>query len=121
MRHIDLLDDIIQNINPDEVPLEYIVLARVVDFRGNERIIEGPEIARVMRGPERKTLSEARVVLDVRKIRMTIARGVNEIYDAINKLVEEEEAKKERDAAEAIVRAAVEAMQNPDAPKDTDN
>ena len=101
MSPVDLLEDIIQNIDPDEVPLEYIILANVTDFKGQQRILKGSELARVMRGPERKLLAEARVILDVRKIRMAIAAGVNEIYDEINRLCDE--------AAEA------------DASKDTDN
>ncbi len=106
MSPIDLLDDIIQSIDPDEVPLEYIIMANVTDFRGNQRILKGAEIARVMRGPERKTLAEARVILDVRKIRNSITAGVNEIYDEINRLCDEEDHD--------------EAHSEPDEPKDTD-
>ena len=91
MSPIDLFDDIIQNIDPDEVPLEFIVLAKVTDFAGNERILRGDELARVMRGPERKKLAEARVILNVQKIRYAIQRGVNEIYDEINRRVQEDE------------------------------
>lgn len=82
----ELFDDIIQNIDPDEVPLEFIILAKVTDFSGKERVLKGSELEKVMRGPERKRLAEARVMLDVRKIRLAIASGVNEIYDEINRL-----------------------------------
>jgi hypothetical protein len=82
----ELFDDIIQSIDPDEVPLEFILLAKVTDLYGHERVLKGAELARVMRGPERKRLTEARVILDVRKIRMAVVSGVNEIYDEINKL-----------------------------------
>lgn len=97
MSPVDLLEDIIQNIDPDQVPLEYIILAKVTDFKGEERILKGTELARVMRGPERKLLAEARVILDVRKIRQAIAAGVNEIYDEINRLVDEADESKDTD------------------------
>jgi len=97
----DLLDDIIQSIDPDEVPLEFIVFAKVTDFSGNERILKGEEMARVMRGPDRKRLAEARVILDVRRIRMAITACVNEIYDEINRRVDAaEEAKNKVDLPE---------------------
>jgi len=86
----DLFEDIIQSIDPDEVPLEFVVLAKVTDFNGNERVIRGPDLARVMRGPERRKLSEARIILNIRKIREAIALGVNEIYDEINRRIAEE-------------------------------
>jgi hypothetical protein len=82
----ELFDDIIQSIDPDEVPLEFIILAKVTDFSGNDRVLKGPELAKVMRGPERRLVAEARVILDVRKIRAVVAAGVNEIYDAINQM-----------------------------------
>ena len=81
----ELFDDIIHNIDADEVPLEYIIMAKVTDFNGNERLVRGDELATVMRGPERMKVQEARVILDVRKIRIAIAEGVNEIYDEVNR------------------------------------
>jgi len=86
----DLFEDIIQSIDPDEVPLEFIVLAKVTDFNGNERVLRGAELAKIMRGPERRKLSEARIILNIRKIREAIAFGVNEIYDEINRKLSEE-------------------------------
>lgn len=86
----DLFEDIIQSIDPDEVPLEFIVLAKVTDFNGTERVIRGNELAKIMRGPERRKLSEARIILNIRKIREAIALGVNEIYDEINRRISEE-------------------------------
>jgi ElaB/YqjD/DUF883 family membrane-anchored ribosome-binding protein len=98
----ELLADIIHNIDPDEVPLEYIILAKVTDYNNDEYILKGKELERVMRGPERKNLKDARVILNVRRIRDRIAAGVNEIYDEINRVCQEEEAA----AAEAALEEA---------------
>lgn len=84
----ELFDDIIQRIDPDEVPIEFILLAKVTDYQGHERILKGTELARVMRGPERRKLIEARVMLDVRKIRTAVEAGVFAIYDEINRLTD---------------------------------
>jgi hypothetical protein len=84
----ELLEDIIQRIDPDEVPVEFILFARVTDYRGNEHQLRGAELVRVMRGPERRKLVEARVVLDVRKIRNAVEAGVFALYDEINKLTD---------------------------------
>jgi hypothetical protein len=108
----DLFDDIIQNIDPDEVPLEFIVLAKVTDFAGNERILRGEELAKVMRGPERKRLAEARVILNVQKIRFAIQKGVNEIYDEMNRRVQADE--------DAAMGTIFNALSDLDPPKDTD-
>ena len=90
MSPIDLFDEIIQSINPEEVPLEFIVMAKVRDFNGNERIIRGSELSQVLRGPAREKYNDARIVLHVRKIRDAIAAGVNEIYDEINRRIADE-------------------------------
>jgi hypothetical protein len=85
MRH-DLFDNIIRNIDVDEVPLEFIIMAKVTSMDGSEHIVRGPELAKVIRGPERNRLRGFNVILDVRKIRNAVISGVNEIYDGMNRL-----------------------------------
>lgn len=89
MRH-NLFDDIMQNIDIDDVPLEFIVVAKVTSKDGTERLIRGSELEKVIRGPERKRLVGFNAVLDTRKIRNVVVAGVNEIYDELNKLCEEQ-------------------------------
>lgn len=80
----DILDDIIGQLDPEEIPVEYIVMAKVTDFDGNERLIRGEELADFMRNPF-EVASEARIILDVRKIRKTIVEEVNAVYDEVNR------------------------------------
>lgn len=130
----ELFANILQNINPDEIPLEYIIMAKVTDFNGEEFFVEGQEdLARVMRGPNRKNISNASLVLNVRRIRDRIAVGVNEIYDAINKTCQEEQEaaaeaalEEARAAAQQVIDeylrlTATEANDDAEDEKDTDN
>ena len=89
----DLFEDIIQNIDVDAVPLEFIIMAKVTGHDGTERLLRGSELAKVIRGPERRRLMGLNVILDVRKIRIAVSSGVNEIYDELNKLNESEDKK----------------------------
>lgn len=122
----ELLADIIHNIDPDEVPLEFIILAKVTDYKDEEYILKGDELERVMRGPDRKKLKDARVILNVRRIRDRIAAGVNEIYDEINRLCQEEENAANEAALEearALAEQIVSEVTNkipPEEPKNTD-
>lgn len=81
----DILDDIIGQLDPEEIPVEYIVMAKVTDFDGNERLIRGEELAEFMRNPF-EVASEARIILDVRKIRKAIVEEVNAVYDEVNRM-----------------------------------
>lgn len=80
----DILDDIISRLDPEEIPVEYIIMAKVTDYDGNERIIKGEELKSFMENPF-EVAAEARIILDVRRIRKTIVEAVNLIYDEVNK------------------------------------
>lgn len=85
MNSHDILDEIISNLDPEEIPAEYIVMAKITDFDGNEKIIRGDDLKAFMEAPF-EYASEARIILDVRKIRKTIIERVNSVYDAVNEL-----------------------------------
>jgi len=82
---VDLLDDIINHIDPEEVPVEFIVMAKVTTVDGEERIVTGEELEAIMENPERHNIAEARVILDVRKIRASILREVKTIFDVVHR------------------------------------
>ncbi len=86
----DLFNDIIQNIDIDAVPLEFITMAKITTYDGSERLIRGAELANTIRGPNRKKLVGLNVILDVRKIRNAVIAGVNEFYDELNRLSDED-------------------------------
>ena len=80
----DILDDIIGCIDPEEIPVEYIVMAKITDYDGNDKIIKGVDLIPFMKNPFEKA-AEARIILDVRKIRKTIVEAVNYVYDEVNR------------------------------------
>lgn len=86
MTPTEVLDDLISRLDPEDVPVEYIVMAKVVDFSGNERVVKGEELEQVIRNPELHHIAEARVILNVKKMRKAIVTEVNYIYDEVNRL-----------------------------------
>jgi hypothetical protein len=82
----DVLDDLIRTLDPEDVPLEFIVMAKVTDFQGNERIVKGEELERVIRSPELQQVAEVRVIYNVKKMRKAILEEVDAVYDEVNRL-----------------------------------
>lgn len=86
MTPVDVLDEIIARLEPEDVPSEFIVMAKITDFNGVERIIKGSELEEMTRNPEKFHIAEARVVLNVKKIKKAIINEVNYLYDEVNRL-----------------------------------
>ena len=84
----NILDDIISGLQPDEVPVAFIVMAKVIDLYGNERVIHGKELEEFLADPDRSQVAEARVILDVRKIRVAIITAVNTFFDDLHTRVQ---------------------------------
>lgn len=80
----DIIDEIVASLDPEHIPMEYIVMGRITLFNGSEKIIKGNELEMVLKHPERYNIAEARVVLDVKKIRKVIVDEINDIYDQVN-------------------------------------
>ncbi len=83
----DVLDAIIAALDPDDVPPDFIVMVKVTDHQGLETVVKGAELERMMRNPELYQVAEARVILDVRRIRKTILDEINYILDEVKKSV----------------------------------
>lgn len=86
MTKSDILDDIIAAIEPEHIPPEFIVMAKIRDFSGEERIVRGPELEAIMIDPENYEVASARVILNVRKIRAEIIDEVQNIYERAYRL-----------------------------------
>lgn len=79
----DVLDDMISGLQPEYVPVEYIVCAKLVDWQGVQRIVRGAELAQFMANPDHAGIQEARVVLDVRKIRRAMIASIMAFFEAL--------------------------------------
>ena len=60
-------------------------MAKIIDFHGVEHIYRGEEMLHVLKYPELYNIAEARIVLNVRKIKNAIIGEVNHIYDEVNR------------------------------------
>lgn len=66
-----VLDDIIDNLQPEEVPAAFIIMAKIIDMDGKETIIRGVELEAFLKG-SKKDFFEVRFVLNVKKMKQAI-------------------------------------------------
>jgi hypothetical protein len=74
----DILDEIIDQLAPEKIPAEFILMAKIRTYDGAETIVTGPEFEKLMaeRGEE---IADVRVILDVKKVRTVILTITNSI------------------------------------------
>ena len=89
MSRSDVLDDLIRNLDPEDVPIEFIVMAKVTDFDGNERIVRGEELEAVIRDPDLQQVAEIRVIYNVKKMRRAMTDEVSAVYDEVARLLQQ--------------------------------
>ena len=66
----DILDDIIEQLQVEQVPPEFIIAAKVRTRDGTESVISGEELETLIKNGT--PISDVRVILDVKKIRTRI-------------------------------------------------
>lgn len=81
----DIVDDIINRLEPEQIPIEFILEAKITDFNGNEVSITGDDLIEFMKAPF-EVASEARIVLDITALRESIVNEVNSVYDEVDRL-----------------------------------
>lgn len=84
-----ILNDIVSKLDPTEVPVEFIIMAQIRDIFGDRHFMQADEFKRVIPDPALNNIAEAKVILNVRKIRQTIVNEVNGIYDQVTKKIHE--------------------------------
>ena len=87
-----ILDEIISGIDADEIKLEFVVMAKVTNLHGVERLLQGDELETVFRGPERRNMREAKLILDVPSLKRAINGGVLWVAEAIDARVEADDS-----------------------------
>lgn len=83
MNEADIIDDVISNFSSDDLPLDYVLMARVVDISGKAMILSGDEFSYFIQIPFR--VSEVRVVLDVNSIKEEILENISDIFAEVEK------------------------------------
>ena len=82
MSYNNILDDVISSLQPEDLPADYIIMARVVDLYGIEKILRGTELEKFMNNPNRHAgVMEASVILNVQKIRLAIITALTIFFD----------------------------------------
>ncbi len=77
----DILDEIIGQLDPQYIPHEYIVMAKIRTFDGNEEIVVGADLDEKLDELD-DLVADVRVILDIKKIRHQIITRTNQIFSA---------------------------------------
>jgi len=79
MNKPDPLDEIIQSLTPDQVPPEFILMAKVRTYDGMEKIIQGQYLEGLLEELA-DNVAEVRVLLDVKRIRSAVISEANHVF-----------------------------------------
>ncbi len=80
-----MINDIISRLQPEDVPASFMLMATIIDFNGVERTLRGKELEDFLADPDHMNAMEARVILDVRKIRLAIIADINAFFHGLSK------------------------------------
>jgi hypothetical protein len=84
----DIIDDIIAHLEPEDVPFQYIVMAKIIDMDGTEHIVKGDALEEMLNNPNKYHIAEARVILNVKKLRKAIIEEVGYFFDEVNRMLD---------------------------------
>lgn len=76
----DILDEIINHLDPELIPTEYIILAKVRTYDGMETIVKREEYDQYMEDNS-DLVANVQVILDVRLIRQQILEITTDIFE----------------------------------------
>ena len=83
----EILDEIISGLQPEDVPVEFMTMAKITGFDGVERTLRGKELSKFLTDRDRPDMAEAKVFLNVRKIKMAILTEVDAFFKCLAKPV----------------------------------
>jgi hypothetical protein len=85
IKAMDFLDDFIENIEPENIPTEYITMAKIIDIDGNEVIIRGgKELDDYLNDPDNKII-EFSFILNRKKLKQAIIKEYKIFTDKLDK------------------------------------
>jgi len=79
MRRPDILDEIIDQIEPEVVPPEFIIMAKIRTEDGKEFVITGEELQDAL-ASQKFDIVDIRVILNVKRIREMVIETTNNIF-----------------------------------------
>ena len=89
MAIVDVIDEIISGLQPENVPIDYIKVAKFTDRHGVEFVIYGDALVNFMKNPHEYNVSEARIVFNVKKIRLLLWSHITNFFMQLDTKVDE--------------------------------
>lgn len=88
MALIDIVDEIIREVEPEQVPSQYIIMAKIKSFSGEETIVRGPELEAFLKDPQASYIAEARVIFNVKAMRRAVIAEVESVFEEVTRLLQ---------------------------------
>lgn len=82
MNKQDVLDEIIENIDPSFIPHEFIVMAKITLNNGRECLATGEELNEAI-NDLRDSIHDIRVIYDIKKMKESIVSETEAIFSKI--------------------------------------
>jgi hypothetical protein len=91
MASSEIVKDFLAQLEPDEVPLEYIAAASFKDLNGQEVLIQGEQLKMLMNNhPDYAYVKDARIYLNLQKVVRAITLEVEYIFEVVDLIFQEE-------------------------------
>lgn len=88
----EIVSKFIADIEPEELPVEYLQAATITDSHGQTFTLKGDDLAKFMNhDPKYSDIENARIYIDMKKIMQTINLEVEYIYHSVEQRMLAEE------------------------------
>lgn len=87
-----IVQDFLYRLEPEDVPLEYISAASILDREGKEVVLRGEELRMLMENhPDYEHVKDARVYIDIRRVVGAVNLEVEFIHDRVSRMMDADE------------------------------
>jgi len=80
----NILNELVNDLQPEHIPLDYILAANYIDRHGLEHLVRGVELAHFVNHPDQYQIRQAFLVLDANKIRRVMHDKIIEFFIELN-------------------------------------
>ncbi len=97
MSGCDIVKNFLNELEAEDLPLEYIHAAKITDEFGKDLILKGDDLQKLLNhDPFYEKVSEARIFINIKKIMRAINIEVEYIYYRVEQMMAEEEANRSK-------------------------
>lgn len=95
MASSDLVKDFLAQLEPEDVPFEYIAAASIKDMNGQDVMLQGEQLKMLMSNhPDYAYVKDARIYLNLQKVVKAITLEVEYIFEVVDMMLAEENSDK---------------------------